>query len=138
MIGRDFGKCHVGQKQFRECNKCSRLTKLNDSSYISNAVFFLDESAGAAPSGEIDGKSRTVLLEMLTDDGDETTTDIEYVTTPRTDEETDEPKQPEVHEPEMLEPDLGDASGEKKDAAVDGATKDLLNESFEAIISIHR
>ena len=77
---------------------------------------------------------------MLNDDiDDDETTDVEYVTTPRTDEEEpSEPKQqeqPEIQESaqEVKKPEI-----EKKDMAVDGTTKDLLNESFEAMISIHR
>ena len=74
---------------------------------------------------------------MLNDDiDDDETTDVEYVTTPRTDEEEpSEPKQTEVQEPEQ---EVKKPEVEEKDLAVDGTTKDLLNESFEAMISIHR
>ncbi len=48
--------------------------------------------------------------------------------------ETAEPelKEPEAHKPEVT------VSPVKKDAAVDVTTRDLLNESIEAMISIHR
>ena len=102
-------------------------------------LFITDESAGAAPSGEIGGKSRTVLLEMLTDDADDETTDIEFVTTPRTDSEA-EPQEAEIskQEEEVEKPDVSTAPTQNKEAALDETTKDLLNESFEAMINIHR
>ena len=99
-----------------------------------------DDSVGAAPSGEIGSKSGTVLLEMLTDDVDDETTDIEFVTTPRTDSEEAEPQEAEIskQEEEVEKPDAPTAPTQNKEAALDETTKDLLNESFEAMINIHR
>ena len=102
-------------------------------------LLITDEPVGAAPSGEIGGKSRTVLLEMLTDDVDDETTDIEFVTTPRTDSDA-EPQEAEIskQEEEVEKPDVSAAPAQNKEAALNETTKDLLNESFEAMINIHR
>ena len=85
--------------------------------YINRRLYFLKESA---KGGEVTGKSRSMLLEMLTDDfeDDDQSSDVEFITTPtHSDHEEDVKTQEEASK---IEEDL---KSEKQDK---GTNKEVI------------